>query len=147
MKYLFPAIVPVFFSFLFSSIALANSGPAPTHLAFKNGAIQADCLWTQGPQTQDESVLEIDWKDGRSLTAIDLPGSLSVTLVMPSMPEMQNPPTQINRIIDPQGNPITGEFQVRNIYFTMGGDWLLNVTLKYRDGTEETQIVNVHLET
>ena len=115
-----------------------------THLVFANGAIHAHCTWTQGPQSPDESILQIEWKDGVTHNAIEPPGAFRVALFMPEMGH-GSAPTQLERMLNPSGNAIPGAYRVTSIYFTMPGAWLVNVTLKFNDGHEETQAIHVQI--
>lgn len=108
-------------------------------MTFNNGAIQAQAHWLKGPQVGDESILMIDWSSGTDRRAIELPGTFQVRIIMPDMPEMKSPPTQITRILDGGGNPVLGSYQVSSIYFTMGGDWKVRVEVTYPDGSAETR--------
>jgi hypothetical protein len=116
-----------------------------THLKFKNGAIHAHCTWKQGPTGDGESVLTIEWKNGADHSALDLPGTFDVTLFMPEMPEMHNPPAHIDPMTDEQGAPMRGAYQISSIFFTMDGGWDVRVTLHSPDGTDETQTIHVEL--
>ena len=137
-----------YFVALMSSLAVVipNAQAARvTHLVFADGAIHAHCTWVKGPlESPEESFLRVDWKSGVDHTAIEPPGAFKVALFMPDMGH-GTAPTQIQRILDDQGRAVLGAYQVSNIFFTMKGDWLVNVTLKSPDGKEETKAFKVHL--
>lgn len=144
-------------SLLVSGLAAAHGGhdhghderpraeqPRMSHLTFANGALHAHATWLAGPQVGAESILQIEWMNGADHSPIEPVGSFSVVLWMPSMGH-GSAPTVINRIINPQGQPQLGAFQVSRMYFVMGGDWDVEVTLTFPDGTSETQIIKVQL--
>jgi hypothetical protein len=51
----------------------------------------------------------------------------------------------MQRILGKDGQPRPGAYAISNIYFEMPGKWLVNVILKYADGTEETKTIDVDL--
>ena len=127
------------------SLAQAHDhSPGMTHLVFANGTVHAHCTWTQGPQTPDESLLTIEWMNGTTHTPAEPPGTFTVALFMPKMGH-GSAPTQAQRVLDKDGHAVEGAYAISNIYFTMGGKWQVNVTLKYADGTEETKTIDVDL--
>lgn len=130
--------------FAFSNLAQAHDHPGMTHLVFANGAIHAHATWVQGPQTPDESILRIEWKNGDTHSPLEPAGAFRVTLFMPSMGH-DSSPTQIQKVVDSQGQALVGVYQVSRMYFTMGGTWTVNITLKYPDSSEETQSFAVDL--
>jgi hypothetical protein len=137
----------IFLSALASLFAVAANAATPNsgRLMFSNGAIMAAYQWVQGPDSTAESVLQMEWMDGRTMAPIT-PPAFAVALVMPAMPSMKNPPTQINQVVDAKGKPVAGSYLVRNIYFTMGGDWDVNVTLDSASGkSAETQSISIQL--
>jgi hypothetical protein len=132
-------------AFTLTGLSTPAHAGSMAHLKFSNGAIHAHCLWLQGPQTMNESILQINWMNGADHSPMELPGTFTVKLVMPSMPEMQNPPTQIAPLLDKDGTALVGAYQVSSIYFTMGGDWEVQVTVTYADGSQETQAIALDL--
>ncbi len=135
------------FVFLFTCLlSLSSSAFAArvTHLVFANGTIHARCTWTQGPQSPDESLLRVEWVRSSDHAPIEPPGSFKVALFMPGMGH-GSAPTQLQRVLDEQGRAILGSYQVSNMYFTMRGEWVVNVTLKFPDGSEETKAISVRL--
>jgi hypothetical protein len=58
--------------------------------------------------------------------------NVSVKLFMPSMGHGSHP-TQVIQEVDQAGNKIQDRYRVKNVYFTMPGDWEIRVDLK-RDG-------------
>jgi len=133
-----------FAALVFSLQPVTAQAARETLLVFSGGAVRAHCVWQAGPQSPEESVMRIDWKSGDGLSAIEAPGTFKVTPFMPSMGHGSSP-TQIERVLDEQGRVVTGSYLVKNIYFTMPGDWEVKVKLKGADGREETQSVRLKL--
>lgn len=123
-----------------------DHGTPMTHLTFAKGAIHAHATWESGPEVSNESLLKLEWKNGADHSPTEPPGVFEVVLWMPSMGH-GSAPTQIQRVLDTQGQPQTGVYEISNIYFVMGGDWDVNVSLTYQDGTKETQVIKVSLPT
>jgi hypothetical protein len=138
MKTLFAPMAVLLAAALTSGVSFASE---PVHLLFEGGKLRASCTWRQGPQMPEESILEIDWTDGSGLTPVAPANTFQVTIEMPSMPDMTNPPPQVTQMLDPQGKPMTGKYQITQIYFTMEGDWVTNVTLRHVDGSDETRSI------
>mgnify|MGYP000376060174 CR=1 FL=1 len=139
------AILGIAFGSLAQAQAQAHDHMDPYHLIFSQGAIHAHADWKTGPQTSGESILRVEWQSGSAHTPSEPPGPFEVSLWMPSMGH-GSAPTRIQRVLDPQGQPVEGVFEVSNMYFIMGGDWQAKVTLTYPDGHKETQIIDVSLE-
>ena len=138
----------VLFSVLsLSFLAQAHEGHEPglIHLKFAQGSIHAHAKWTQGPRTPDESTLHLEWKKGTDHSPVEPPGTFSVKLYMPTMKHGSSP-TQMQRVLDAKGQPLVGVYNVSNIYFTMGGDWDVQIALKSPSGTDEVQTFKVHVD-
>lgn len=133
---------------LFGAVAQAHGGNdhgAPmTHLVFANGEIHAHAAWQSGPEVSKESLLKIEWKNGADHSPTEPPGTFEVVLWMPLMGH-GSAKTQIQRVMDDQGQPLAGVFAISNIYFIMGGDWDVNVALTFADGKKETHVIKVSL--
>ncbi len=136
---------------LCSSVAFAApiESTTATSLTFDQGGnlgvLKADCAWVKQPSTSSEAELQIQWTTGPNNSPIDPAGSFDVTTNMPSMPTMNNSPTQLERVVDTQGNVVPGAYLVRNIWFTMGGQWDVVLTLVRPDGTQEAQEILLDL--
>ena len=116
------------------------------HLMFAGGKIHAHLSWDQGPDGNGgESIMRLEWHDGATHALIEPGLPFDVSLWMPSMGH-GSAPTQIQRVLDNQGQVVTGTYQIRNMYFVMAGDWDVRVTLKYQDGTTETQTWSITVD-
>lgn len=135
-------------SLFFGGFAFAHGGhdhdTPMAHLTFAKGAVHAHATWQAGPQVSTESLLKVEWKSGADHSPTEPPGTFEVVLWMPSMGH-GSAPTQIQRVLDAQGQPLVGAYEISNMYFVMGGDWDVNLTLTYQDGTKETQTIKVNL--
>ena len=128
---------------LFSFSVVASANEDVSRLVFNQGRLQALVSWEKGPQSPNESVMQIEWQN--DLGAMMEPGNFRVVLFMPAMGH-GSAPTQVNRVLDAHGNPLIGVFEIVNVYFSMGGDWDVQVILMKADGTKETQVIHVHVE-
>ncbi len=115
------------------------------HLVFKKGALHIHAQFPEAPMVGQEATLLLETHDPQTHQVINIDDQIEVSLWMPSMGH-GSAPTQIERVQDDQGNVITGLYVVRNVYFTMGGDWEVRVTLTDAQGNKETQSFNVHLD-
>lgn len=127
-----------------TSLAHEPHEPAHSHLVFQNGALHAHASWTTGPQVNDESVLRLEFKDASTHQSIELNATVKVVLWMPDMGHGSSP-TQTQRVTNEAGEALPGAFNIKDIYFIMGGKWEVNVTLTYPNGQTETQTINVEI--
>jgi hypothetical protein len=127
------ALITAFF--LFSS--LAHAMPEVISLPFAAGEVVALANWESGPHKGSESVLRLKWAD-KSGTPIAAPGAFKVVLWMPSMNHGSSP-TLVQPAVDQQGKEIPGEFLVSRVYFTMGGEWEVRLSLQQPGGGLETR--------
>lgn len=140
-------ILIVFFSLILGIRSYAQDGhdhAGMTHLVFAKGAVHTLVKWTTGPVVTSESIMKVQWMNGMTHTQAEPPGAFEVSLFMPSMGH-GSAPTKIQHLNDAQGQPLVGAYEVSNIYFMMGGDWQVRVTLKYQDGSTETQTMDLNL--
>ena len=126
------------FATVASTMAMAQNARADEALPFAAGSFVASCSWTQGPNLGAESVLQVSWVSGTSQQPLEAPGSFKVALFMPAMGHGSSP-TRLDRLLDDKGHPMLGAYRVSRIYFTMGGEWEVRITVRYPDGREETQ--------
>jgi hypothetical protein len=146
-----------FFALVFlglSSISHAHpTHPAPPstpshdgHLVFDGGSLHAHLVWDQGPDAEGgESILRLEWHDGRTHAPVEPGRPLEVSLWMPSMGH-GSAPTQVQRSIDSSGQVELGVYVIRNLYFLMSGDWEVRFAVTHPDGQIETQVWSIYLE-
>lgn len=115
------------------------------HLSFKQNTLHIHAGFVTTPIVGPEVVLNLEAKDAKTHLPKDINDTIEVALWMPSMGH-GSAPTQVERAVDATGNLLPGVFVVRNVYFTMGGEWEVRVTLIDSDGIQETQIFKVSLE-
>ena len=121
-----------------------DHGPGFTHLKFAAGTIHAHANWEQGPRTPDESILKLEWKNGKDHSPLDLPGTFEVKIFMPDMGH-GSAPVHIEKISVANGKPETGAYRVSQIFFPMAGHWQVKVILHLASKPDETQIIDVNL--
>jgi hypothetical protein len=90
------------------------------------------------PVVGQESLLVLDARDARTHQAIELNDNIEVVLWMPSM-NHGSALTQVERAVDANGNILAEVYNVRNVYFIMGGDWEVRITLTDAQGVRETK--------
>lgn len=132
---------------VFSTVAWAHAGHSHSeliHLSFVQGQVHAHITWVEGPEVALESVLRVEWKRASDHADVEPQGDFEVVLWMPSM-DHGSAPTKIEPVLDEDGNALVGVYEVSRVYFTMGGDWQVNVIVNYEDGTSETQSFDVNL--
>lgn len=135
--------------FLLGTFASAHVGNNHStlagHLVFKNGSVHVHATFSKAPAVGLEVPLVLETKDAVTHQNISLEDKVEVVLWMPSMGH-GSAPTQIQRVLDSNGDLLTGVYNVRNVYFTMGGDWEVRVVLTNNEGLKETQSFNMKLD-
>ncbi len=113
--------------FFSSSFCFAQYKTAPYLLSFKEGRVVAELVFAQGPVTGKESVAYVYFKDQQN-QPVELQERLEVVLWMPDM-NHGSAPTQVQRLVDSNGQLVVGAYLVRNLQFIMGGLWEVRVSL------------------
>jgi YtkA-like len=134
---------------LIGSISSAHEGhdhpPLAGHLSFKQNTLHIHASFPAAPVVGQESLLVLEAKDAKTHQPTELNDNIEVVLWMPSMGH-GSAPTQVERTLDASGNVVPGVFNVRNVYFIMGGEWEVRVTLTDAQGVKETKSFTVILD-
>ena len=112
------------------------------HLPFWNDALHIHATFPTAPAVGVDSVLVLEAREAATHKIIDITDDVAVVLWMPSMGH-GSAPTQVERAVDAKGDIVPGVFNVKNVYFTMGGDWEVRVILTNQKGQSETASFNV----
>lgn len=132
---------------LTASLGLAHEGhqnPLAGHLAFKNGTFHVHATFEKTPVVGAESILILSAKNGATHSPVAFADDVSVVLWMTSMGH-GSAPTQVERVVDAAGNIVADQLRVRNVYFVMGGDWDIQVSLTDAQGVKETKSFTIVL--
>lgn len=134
------------FAFCALILLSSRSAQAGSHaqLLFAGGTVRADITWTSAIEIGQEATMWVEWKDATTGAAIERPGIFKVWPYMPAMGHGSSP-TRLRQMKDEGGNPVIGVYIVERIFFTMKGEWVVNLTVTYPNGKEETQAVKVFL--
>jgi hypothetical protein len=126
--------------------AAAHGGHHPPvlagHLSFKQNTLHIHASFPTDPVVNQDSLLVLEAKDASTHKETELTDNVDVVLWMPSMGH-GSAPTQVERAVDANGNILKGVFNVRNVFFIMGGEWEVRVTLTDASGTQETKSFKV----
>ena len=123
----------------------AGENSLKAHLEYKNKTLHIHTELTAPPVVGTESFMKLDTRNGRDHSFVELTDeSVEVILWMPDMGH-GSAPTQISRVVDANGDLVPGRYEVRNIYFVMGGTWDVQVVLTDKNGVKETHSFNVVL--
>lgn len=122
-----------------------NHPPLAGHLSFKKNTLHLHASFPMAPVVNQESLLVLEAKDAKTHQPTDLNDTIEVVLWMPDMGH-GSAPTQVERAVDANGNILPGVFNVRNVYFIMGGKWEVRVTLTDAQGAKETKSFTVTLD-
>jgi YtkA-like len=145
MKSFTQAII-VSVTLLLGSVSLAHEGhthPLAGHLSYKNNTLHIHASFPVTPVLGQEATLVLEAKEAATHQAVALTDKVSVVLWMPSMGH-GSAPTVVENAVDTNGNLILGSYNVHRVFFIMGGDWEVRVTLTAVDGKSETQVFKVN---
>ncbi len=121
-----------------------DHSPLAGHMSFKQDTLHIRASFLAAPVVGQESLLVLEAKNPRTHQATELSDNVEVVLWMPSMGH-GSAPTRVERAVDANGDALAGVFNVRNVYFVMGGDWEVRVTLTDSQGVQETKDFKVSL--
>ncbi|MCB0412074.1 MAG: FixH family protein [Bdellovibrionales bacterium] len=136
----------VSFLFAFSAIAFGFNSSAGTPdpvLQFSNG-LMAVAQWEKGPVLEEESIMTLQFLEQGTGESVALDDNLSVKLWMPDMGH-GSAPTEVENILNSEGQAIEGYYRVKEMYFLMAGFWQIEVSLTNKKGETETQILELTL--
>lgn len=127
------------FSIFASTLVFAHDDhPTPAaHLTYKKGTLHIHADFLKTPIAGEEAFLKLEARDGKTHELIDIQDDVNVDLWMPEMNHGSSP-TVVESAIDSKGNPITGTFIAKSLYFVMAGTWEVRVTLKDVNNASET---------
>lgn len=129
-------------------ISHAHEGHEPTpgtqRLVFKQGSLHIYARFEALPIVGQESILQLDVMDSKNHRLTEISDDIDVVLWMPSMGH-GSAPTQVERMLDSEGNLAAGRYRVRNVHFIMGGEWEVRIELTSPQGGRETQSFLVRL--
>jgi hypothetical protein len=132
-----------------AQLASAHGGhdhpPLAGHLSYKQNTLHLHASFPNAPVVNQESLLVLEAKDAKTHQPTELNDNIEVVLWMPSMGH-GSAPTQVERAVDANGDLLSGVFNVRNVYFIMGGDWEVRVTLTDAQGVQETKSFKLTLD-
>ncbi|MBN8542499.1 MAG: FixH family protein [Deltaproteobacteria bacterium] len=138
----------LFSALLIGGTAAAHGGHHPPalagHLSFKQNTLHIHASFPNDPVVNKDSLLVLEAKVASTHKETELTDNVDVVLWMPSMGH-GSAPTQVERAVDANGNILTGVFNVRNVFFIMGGEWEVRVTLTDAQGARETKSFKVTL--
>ncbi len=134
----FALLAAIFFTLPVSAQDSHHHPRLAAHLSYKQDSIHMHASFPIAPIVNQESTLVLEAKDAKTHQPIDLNDNIEVVLWMPSMGH-GSAPTQVERAVDGSGNILPGVFNVRNVYFIMGGEWEVRVSLTDSQGAQETK--------
>jgi hypothetical protein len=148
MNTIFKTVAILATGLVISGSVLAHEGhdhpPLSGHLVFKQNTLHIHATFPDAPMVNEEALLVLEAKDPKTHQTIELNDNIEVVLWMPAMGH-GSAPTQVERVVDAQGNIVPGTFNVRNVYFIMAGDWEVRVTLTDAKGVQETKSFTVNI--
>ncbi|RYZ91714.1 MAG: hypothetical protein EOP06_06335 [Proteobacteria bacterium] len=127
--------------FVFGFSAFAHDpSHADAHLVFAKAGLHAHVKWEAESPRQDgqESLLILEFRDAKTHQPIEITSIPEVSLWMKDMGH-GSAPTAIQRVLDANGNVVTGQYRVSNVFFIMDGTWDVRVSIKSADGSKEMQ--------
>jgi hypothetical protein len=116
---------------------------------FKKSGFCAAMDWVKH-QTDEETgefVLRF-WKAGEGRASgpyVSPPSSIFVRLWMPSMNHGSSP-VKVFPHLDLDGSVVSGVYDVKQVYFSMGGDWEIQIQIQIKNGSEIIDNANIKVQ-
>lgn len=135
MKSIFASIVFILLSFLVSSVGWSFE---PQWMQFPEQGLVVKFQFLTEPGTGKDSQALLETFDLQSGQPVAINQKLQVKLWMPSM-NHGSAPTQIQRWVETDGTVSITKYLIKNVYFTMGGQWQVLVTIDPKTPQESTR--------
>lgn len=148
-RFIFNLLTAFFFGLAGLNVVLAQENSQQDHssgyhLAYKNNTLHIHAQFTNPPVVGKEGFLQLQAMNPALHQPTDLTDKVEVVLWMPDMGHGSSP-TRVEKALDQNGQAIPGAYNVRKIYFVMGGAWEVRVVLTDAQGQKETQTFSVDL--
>lgn len=131
----------VFITLSISRALFAHDGHNPNqlagHLVYKKLGLHLHAKFLNQPSVDKETLMTLEARDAETHDPVELKDRVTVDLWMPSMGH-GSAPTLIEPFKDENGQVVPNKYLARKLYFIMGGEWDIKVTLTAFDGASET---------
>ena len=130
---------------LMSFIVLAFSTSAlaalPTQVEWKKSKVVASIKWEAGPIAGGNSSAFMDFTSTADKKPTEPPGGIDVSVHKVGQGDTFQ--ATVTKITDKEGKNLVGKYRVSDLRFSEAGDWQMDVTLKYANQKNDTEIVRV----
>jgi hypothetical protein len=130
---------------LMSSLVLFFSVSAlaalPTQVEWKKSKVIAAIKWEAGPIVGGSSSALMDFTSTTDKKPTEPPGGIDV--VVRKVGQAETFQATVTKITDKEGKNFIGKYQVSDLKFTEAGDWQMDITLKYPNQKNDTEIVRL----
>lgn len=123
---------------LFSVSALAA---LPTQVEWKKSKVAAAIKWEAGPIVGGNSSALMDFTTTTDKKPTEPPGGIDV--VVHKVGQAETFQATVTKITDKEGTNVIGKYKVSDLRFTDAGDWQMDITLKYPNQKNDTEIVKI----
>lgn len=114
-------------------------------LSFKEGSLLVHAEMAVKPKVGAENIITLEFRNPETSQNVEITDFVEVSLWMPNMGH-GSAPTTVEKAIDEKGEAISGIYRASDVYFTMAGDWDVNIKLTDADGQSETQTFKIQIK-
>ena len=128
-------------SLLIALFSVTSLAALPTKMEWKRSKVVAAIKWESGPIVGGNSSALIDFTSTTDKQPTEPPGGIDVNIHKVGHAEVFH--ATVTKITDKEGKNFVGQYQVSDLHFNEPGDWEMDVTLKYPNQKNDTEIVRI----
>jgi hypothetical protein len=113
----------------------------PTKVEWKKSKVVAAIKWEAGPIVGGNSSALMDFSSTEDKKPTEPPGGIDV--VVHKVGNSETFQATVTKITDKEGKNFIGKYQVSDLRFTDAGDWQMDITLKYPNQKNDTEIIKI----
>lgn len=131
----------LFMSSLVLFFSVTSFAALPTQVEWKKSKVLASIKWESGPIVGGNSSALLDFTSTTDKKPTEPPGGIDV--VVHKVGQAETFQATVTKITDKEGKNFIGKYQVSDLKFSEPGDWQMDITLKYPNQKNDTEIVRI----
>lgn len=123
------------------SFSMTSFAALPTKVEWKKSQVVAAINWESGPIVGGNSSALIDFTSTQDKKPTEPPGGIDV--VVHKVGQAETFQATVTKMTDKEGKNFVGKYHVSDLRFTEAGDWQMDITLKYPNQKNDTEVVKI----
>lgn len=123
------------------SFGITSFAALPTQVEWKKSKVIAAIKWDSGPIAGGNSTAFLDFTNTLDKKPTEPPGGIDV--VVHKVGQAETFQATVTKITDKEGKNFVGKYQISDLRFTEPGDWQMDITLKYPNQKNDTEVVRI----